>query len=332
MNKKLIALVCGALISSNFLTTNVDAQSIKKDSSQRISINKNINQENNENNPYVDEYTVDLNNLDLKIENGKIVAHHINSNYYLSSIVNENQSKDLLNLSEVLKDKEYEKDLKNLILQNKKPIQISVSKVKVIEKLDENGEEISSRLMTVDEVNNIKNNGFIEAASQGTTQRYNGLSLYTTVSGSGPDYWVQANAYWEHPGTSRGKDYISITWPSNFTKMNNDVCKVSYTPRFEDRGGLYTVKPNAGAIWQFRDVFGGGSEFYQAKGVYAGCSVKRTSGSKSYCSFTSKYVHATSKPSVSFSFTVGVKANAGTINVSREKIDWPLSSNVSGNF
>lgn len=240
------------------------------------------------NNIYEKHYQVDLKDFDITLENDvvNVKANKVSLLSKLSKYQNEKTFKKMLT------NKSFEKNLKKSIKEGRTPIAIGVAEAEIVKTYDEEGNLISSRPMTNKEVTEEKFTNKVFAAVNGQTQTRENLSLFTSVSGSSPDYWIQSNAYWGGNGEySSGNECIGLTWDSSVHANNSSSTNMVYTLEANKKGSLQSFKENQGAAWSFRDgaiVNGGLTSFLT--GAYAGISVTTPSTPATHY-INSEYIH-----------------------------------------
>lgn len=272
---------------------------------------------------YEKHYTVRLNNLNLKIENGDV---KVSPKDEVAAIIDKS---DIDSLQNMMTNKNFVSDLKKMINDGHTPIAIGVAEAKILNTKDKDGKVISSRPMTVDEVTGNK----VYKLASGQTQTRDNLSLYTTVSGSAPDYWVQSNAYWSGMGdTSSGDEKLGITWDSTFSANNSSSSTINYSS-YTGSGSMDAFSPNQGVDWDFANSKYVGNSPWYLTGAYVGISVHRNSSSAASHFFTSNYIHTyqSYNGSASISYNSDGKTNV-TITLSGVPSQWPLVSYINGTF
>ncbi|WP_392485977.1 hypothetical protein ACER0A_013665 [Haloimpatiens sp. FM7315] len=275
---------------------------------------------------YEKHYTVNLKDLDIKIENENVVVTQKNTIKSLLNITDEN----LNNIKKMIQNKNFEKDLKKMIKEGHTPLAIGVAEAEFEVTKDANGND-NLRPLTENEVTNSNT---IELRSiKGQTQYRDKLSLYTTVSGASPTYWVQSNAYWSSGMLTYHRDAIGVTWDNSFNANNTSKCSVSTEAVGTLNGSLEQINNNKGAAWSFPcGMYYGGDEYASLKGVYAGISVSR-SGTKQRHFFSSEYVHTSEKMhwSAEISYDSN-KLTKATLKLNPSPKLWKLVSYLSGTF
>lgn len=305
---------------------------------------------------YEDHYTLSLRDVDIKVQNENLNITTTKNN--ATSIKSSNE------LNDMLKNKSFQKDLKDEIKNGKKPIAIGVAKAEYIKTVDSNGNVISSRPMTNKEVRestipyesevntkplstlNFTNKLSYKSATtqswqpllanklalNGTKQYREGLELFTSISGTSPTYWVQANAYWSGTESGLGNEGIGLTWQSAFLPDNNNKASITY-----DLGtgvaGMDTFDPEKGVSWSFHDGINSGLAVNRLLGAYAGISLTRVSGPVAKHSFTASYIHTYQDyPWTATISADSTKQTGVAITVSPQKDSWVLVSYVADNF
>lgn len=322
MKKLLTLMVAAGLICSMSILSSASAETLKDGTNK------------GKDKIYEKHYTVNLRNLDIKIEDGNVVITQNKTRELLLDITDEN----LNNIKEMIKNKNFENDLKKMISEGHTPLAIGVAEAEFEVTKDTNGNDIL-RPLTEDEVknnttnSNISNGAISTLSATGQTQYRDKLSLYTSISGSSPTYWVQSNAYWSSPMSTYYRDAIGVTWDDKLSVNNNSQCtlKCEYG---DYTGSLEKIENTAGAAWSFPCgvIYNGGAEYDRLNGVYAGISVTR-SGSATTHFFSSEYVHTSQN--LSWTAEIGydsTKATKATLILNPSPTSWKLVSYLSGTF
>lgn len=279
-----------------------------------------------DNNPYEKHYQVDLRSLDISLDNDTIKLSKKDVPLYEK--MKQNHDADLFE-NRILANKKFAEDLKTMIKNGKTPIAIGVAETEILKTVDQNGNLISSRSLTNKEVAEAHNSKAVYADT-GQTQYRDALSLYTSLSGTSPTYWVQSNAYWSSGESSAGREALGVTWESTFAANNNSSTTINYTYG-STSASLSQIDPYHGAVWNFAD--GDAINYNYLNGAYVGISLNRV-GSNGLHYFTSEYVHTytttTWTASVSFNGT-GYTGSTITLNPNVQE-SWHLVSYLGGNY
>lgn len=314
MKKVLTFIFTTVLVCSMGMFNSTNAKTLKND------INKKSDK------IYEKHYIVDLKDLNIKMENENVIITQKNTIKSLLNIEDEN----LNNINKMIQNKNFEKDLKKMINEGHTPLAIGVAEAEFEVTKDLNGYE-NLRPLTENEVKNSIPTG--TRSIQGQTQYRDKLSLYTTVSGSSPSYWVQSNAYWKSGILTGRRDAIGLTWESSFGINNNSKCSVVTDNLGNLNGSLEQISAHRGAAWSFPcGMYHGGDEYTSLKGVYAGASITR-SGSKQKHFFSSEYIHTSQKLNWSAELAYDSnKLTKATLKLNPSPSSWKLVSYVSGTF
>ncbi|MEQ8156114.1 MAG: hypothetical protein ABRQ25_14690 [Clostridiaceae bacterium] len=309
---------------------------------------------------YEKHYTVDLKDIDLKINGDDIDVIAINENV------------NAIKLNNLLSNKSFKNDLKDMILNGHKPKAIGVAEA-IIEKVYDNmGNVIDSRPLTESEVlspstdatsNNSTSSGLlgilntfktsllgaisayrtsslgapsstnIKLYTNGQPSTRDTLSLYTSISGSSPNYWVQSNAYWSSGEISNGWEVLGLTWDGNF-HCTSYATTINYTYSTEN-ASLEDFEPYSGMSFSFHDGqthYGWGSMTNYLRGAYIGGTLVRN-GSYGRHYFISEYVHTSESLNWVASISASSSSATGvTITLSPTPISWKLISWIDGSY
>lgn len=278
---------------------------------------------------YEKHYQVDLRNLNISLQNDTIQVSK--KNVPISEKLKQIKDADVFE-KQLLTNEKFVEDLKLMVKNEKTPISIGVAEAEFIKTLDDEGNVISSRPLTNKEVANEKYSN-LAYATNGQTQYYDTLSLYTSISGSSPTYWVQSNAYWSNNQTSDGREALGVTWEDGFRADNDSTTTIQYTNGNEG-ASLSDFEPYRGAVWNFHDsVYAGGGYWNFLKGAYVGLHVTR-SEPYGYHYFTSEYVHTytTTSWQASVEFD-GTALSGASVQLSPSiPQSWKLKAYIGGNF
>lgn len=198
---------------------------------------------------------------------------------------------------------------------------------------DSEGNIVYSRPLTTSEVYKYKDSNIAYAAINGQTQYKDKLSLYTSVSGTSPNYWVQGNACWSSGDTSSGDEFMGILWESSFHGNNNSSSTLVYS-NFNNltynNASLNTFDAYHGATWSFSNK--APIRNFYLTGAYIGISVTRH-GSYGYHYFSTEYIHTYTSSSFQVQVSLdSTKTVGATLTVTPTQNCWKLASYVSGNF
>lgn len=279
-----------------------------------------------DNSPYEKHYQVDLSSLDISLENDTIKVNKKGVPLYEK--IKQDKEADIFQ-NQILANKKFAEDLKTMIKNGKIPIAIGVAEAEVLKTTDKDGNLISARPLTNKEVAEIHNSKAVYADT-GQTQYRDSLSLYTSLSGTSPTYWVQSNAYWSSGESSAGREVLGVTWESAFGANNNSSSTINYTYG-STSASLSQIEPYHGAVWNFAD--GDAINYNYLNGAYVGISLSRV-GSFGLHYFTSEYVHTYTTTTFSASVTFDGKGLTGstiTLNPNVEQ-SWHLVSYLGGNY
>lgn len=277
---------------------------------------------------YEKHYQANLSSLNVTLENDQVKV--TKKDVPLFKKLQQAKDMDVL-VKQILTNDQYVADLKEMIKNGKTPIAIGVAEAKFLKTVDENGNVITSRPLTNKEVAQLDNPNLVYAQS-GQQEYWDGLYLYTSVSGTSPDYWVQGNSYWGSYQTSTGDEVLGLTWEDDFRALNNHSATIEYLGGTES-AGLAKFDPYKGAAWRFHDSeYAGGGWWNMLEAAYVGISVTRD-GSYGPHYFTSEYIHTYT--TTTWSVTIEGDASSFTgwqINLSPQVQEWNLVSFVEGDF
>lgn len=280
------------------------------------------------NDVYEKHYQADLSTLNISLENDTIKVSK--KDVPIAKKLKQNREADVFE-KEILTNKRFLEDLKTMIENGKTPIAIGVAEAEILVTLDDQGNVATSRPLTNKEVAKANNSNAVYAVN-GQTQYRDTLSLYTSVSGSSPNYWVQSNSYWSSGEISDGREALGVTWEDDFGADNNTATSVSFGLSGSEGASLSDFEPYRGAVWNFHDGEYWDHAINYLNGAYVGAGITRY-GNYGLHYFTSEYIHTYTSTTWAASVELdGSGLSGASVQINPSTNTWKLVSYLGGNF
>lgn len=258
------------------------------------------------------------------------------------SATNSNGIIELNALQKLLADNpQLEKQIVDNIKNGNEVIAVSSKEVYVEETYNPETDSVESRLLTIEEVNELNNKNSVQPGQPGG----NGKLTLNSILVANPSLVGYANTYslsttaswdlsrWNNDGyqyPATGDDFIGFTWPSSYSYCGRSSMEGTYYNSSDPiKFYMTSINGNGGMAYGFTDVKSLSHINLGAGDINGFAHIAPSDTSASYKTFSSEYIHTYEKTEGSLSLEINPDGVSTTITLSNVEKQWTAVSPVT---